>query len=255
MRIIAKFLFTLVIVAAILFAVVYVAGAQVLSGVLSSSLGVPVKVGRIHLASDSLGIYGFEIKNPKGFGESTLAKVPEFSIRFQIKDILNRKVHIEDIRLDFEKIVVERNAEGLVNLLQLKPVKDMLEGSPEQDKPAETDSEQPAKKPETSQPSLELQIDQVVFSLGTAKYIDRSSGENNVVVKEFPLGVEHAELHDVTNPKDIVYQIVLKVMQKIGLNALMPDLNQWSMAFKVQAKEGITKIKEGVGGLLQKFNS
>lgn len=233
-----------------LFVLLNLAGNMLLGNVLSQVLGVPVSVGRLNIAkfTSEIGIRDLKIQNPKGFGEKTLASIPEVFVSYNLKDLFNKKVHIKQIRLSLDQITVERSAANQVNLMELpilkasksKPADDAGAGKPE-----------PAKDSKSAGEPMAIQIDEVVFSLGKARYVDRSGAQP--AIKEFPLNVQGASLKNVTDPADVVKQIVLQTLQKVGLNALVPDLGQISTAFGAQASAAVEDMKKGVGDLLGKF--
>ena len=64
----------------VLFIVVNVFGAKLLAGVIGQQIGAPVSISRLNVGLSGLGIYGFKIGNPEGFGfqEKNVAMVMIF---------------------------------------------------------------------------------------------------------------------------------------------------------------------------------
>ncbi|MBN1688297.1 MAG: hypothetical protein JW893_04280 [Candidatus Omnitrophica bacterium] len=243
-----KFLTTLLLFVVIVVLGLNLAGHFLVSKVFSDALGVSVQTTKLHFnpLKGEAGIYGLKIHNPEGFQEKLMASVPEIFIRYDLKGLLARKIHIEQIRFNMDQITIERGAEGQTNLLELPALKAMLkreEGAP----PAPTTGKAPEKEPAAKGTPFSLMIDELIVSVGRGRYVDNSRGEARV--REFPMNIQNQVFKDVTDPNRVIQQIVLKTLQEVGLNALMPDLDQFSTAFSAQAASKMEEIKEGLSGL------
>lgn len=237
-------LILLIIIAAVV--VFYFWGRQIIASAMENVLGTPVEISTLTVNpfSSELGVGGFKIKNPSGFQDPILASIPEFYVRYSLKEISKKVIRIEEIRLNLDEAVVEKNGGNQINLMQLKPLKSPKAGG------SETPSEPAKTEPSTgksSAPQFEVKIDKVVLSLGRAKYVD--SAVQPPKVKEIPLAVKEAALTNVTSPTDLVKQIVVKILQKVGLNALLPpDLSQLGSSLKGQASVGIQEAQKAFKG-------
>lgn len=236
-------LILLIIVAAVV--IFYFWGRQIIASAMENVLGTPVEISTLTVNpfSSELGVGGFKIKNPSGFQDPVLASIPEFYVRYSLKEISKKVIRIEEIRLNLDEAVVEKNGGNQINLMQLKPLKEGQQSAQTPSEPAKT--EPSTGKSSASQ--FEVQIDKVVLSLGRAKYVD--SAVQPPKVKEIPLDVREATLTNVTSPTDLVKQIVVKVLQKVGLNALLPpDLSQLGASLKGQASVGIQEAQKAFKG-------
>ena len=245
-----KFGFGLLITVVLVVSIIYVGGSMILSKALEQVLGVPVSVGKLHLSASEIGIYGLQVQNPKDFTEKTLASIPEIFVSISPAELFRKNIHIKQIRLNLDQITVERNSENKLNLTELAPLKKKPAAPAEPQKGPEPASPQ-EQKPK-SQLQISVHIDEVVLNLGRARYVD-STNKSQPVVREFPLDIQNATLHDVTDPGQVVRQVVLQTMQKVGLNAMFPDVNQFSAALNTQAGLEMDKVKEGVSGLMKGF--
>ena len=158
------------------------------------------------------------VKNPQGFTQPTLATIPEIYLSYDLSALLRKTVHIKEIRLNLDEITMEHAGGGRINLRELGAVK----SAPKKGSAKPQDA---GAKPEPAQgtkPALAVQIDRVDLSLGRARYVE--SGTGSTTVKSFPLELKHIVLEDLTDPRQITQQIVLKTVQKIGMTAIAPDL-------------------------------
>lgn len=245
-----RFLFGLVVFVALVFIGLNFIGNRILATAMHSALGVDVDIKKLQFnpLESKAGVYGLTIYNPQGFDEKFLASIPELFIQYDPSALLKGQVHIREIRFNLDQITVERNAAGKVNLMELDSVKAMGQKK-ETPQGGESPSEGGgAQKPEGAKVSV--LIDEVRLSLGRARYVDHS-GENEVI-KEFPLEVRDSVIRDVTDPNEVVRQVVLKTMTRVGLNALMPDLGQFDAAFRAQASAKMEEVKQSLGSFLEK---
>jgi len=248
-----KLLFRLVFLAVIVVGVIVLAfhfvGNTVLAKTIEDSVGAPVSIDKLHLGllSSEIGIYGLRIENPDGFDEPLLATIPEIFVSYNLAGLLKKTIHIKEIRLNLDEITVERNASGQVNVRELSALKQSAEKAPAKKETDGATSQAPEGKA-----GLAVQIDKVDLSIGRARYVDAS--KEKPVIREFPLGIKNAQFYNLTDPKQVTEQVIIKTVQQIGLNALMPDLSALQTSFDVQAASAIDAAKDAVGKFASKFN-
>lgn len=239
---------------AVLFAGFVAGGKFILAGVLEAAIGVPVKVGKFHLDlfSSEVGIYGLKIKNPKGFSEPTLASVPEVFLHLDVPSFFQNRVHVPEIRLNLDEITVERNSSGAVNLMELGAVKHTrrqdVPPSPAEGPAAPVPSGPPSPSTQT-QPAKppSVQIDTVILNLGRARYVDQGG------TRVFPIEIRNATLRNVTDPAEITRQIVFKTLQRVGLNALTQELEQYGLNWDGQFSSASEQLKQAWSDLRGRF--
>lgn len=219
-----------------------VAGNVVLSKALEAALGVPVSVSRVQFDpfSQKAGIFGLKVQNPAGFTEKNLADIPEVSLQMDLSKIFSQVIRIKEIRLNLDEITVERSKAGKFNLTELQ----VMKSRPQQPSKPSGDAGKPGEAKPASGPGMKLLIDEVHLSLGRARYVD--SGLAQPMTKQIPLEIRDEVFRDVTDPAEIARQIVLKTMQKVGLNALMPDVGQLSAALQGEAGAKLGQFAESM---------
>jgi hypothetical protein len=247
-----KFVTALVVFAAVVYVGINVAGHIALSQVLEAALSVPVKVSKVKfdLANSQAGIYGLKIQSPEGFEEETMASLPELSVSYDLAKIFEGKIRIPSIVLNLDEVTVERNGAGKINLLELDAMKSRGGAGPKA--PGEGRPQEP-KAPGAKQAPIQVTIDVVDLSIGRARYVDNSKAEPTV--REFPVEVRNAKLENVTQPDELVGQVVVETMKKVGMNAILPDWNQFGAGFGTQASEAAQDVSESLGGLAGKLKS
>lgn len=252
-----KILFFLVFVIAAVVALVFFAGNIVLAKGMEAALGVPVSVEKLNLglAKGEFGIYGMVIDNPAGFKEKTLASIPEVYVKVSIPELLQKKVHVEMVRVNIDLVTVERSSGTQFNLKQLKPMQAQPQAQPSSAKPSGQKAE-----------AVPVQIDDVRLSLGKVRYIDPT-----LPSKDFNLGIKDQGMPKVESFAQLVRQIITMIIQKTGLGNLIPDLNNIVPEFgdiagqvkdqalgavsglKDEAGQQVGALKEEVGNALKKF--
>jgi uncharacterized protein involved in outer membrane biogenesis len=245
-----NFLIGLVVVVVVAFIGLNFAAKSLLAKGIESAVGAPVKVDKfkLDLFNNQVGIYGLVIGNPEGFQESSLATIPEIFVHLNLKALLKKRVHVRELKLNLDEITVEKNAAGQVNLTQIGAVKQQF--APK-DGTAPDKASSEAKTADKGGPAIDVQIDLVDLSLGRARYVDNSKSEQTV--REFALNVKNSTFRDVTDPRQITVQVVLKTLRQVGLNALTPDFGQLSAGLEAQAQAKMADAKAAMGDLAQKF--
>lgn len=215
-------------------------GNAILARVISNAVGTPVAIHKFHLRPTEVGIFGLAIKNPSGFKEPMLAFVPEIFVRYDLMSFFKKKVHIREIRLNLDQITIEKNRAGAVNVMQITARKGMEKRSAGRKPPTPPEKKNlvTAKKKE----SMDVQIDQLILNLGRARYADYSMGEPPRVT-EYSLEMRNIPIHDLSDPAQIIEQIVFRVLQKMGLKTLGVDLGDFQNSLESQISDKLNQIK------------
>ncbi len=177
-------------------------GARIATG-----LDLEVKKFDIGLMSTHIGIKELSLLNPEGFPKEAMFYAPEIFVDYHLGDMLKGKVHLESVRLDFDKFVIVKNKEGLSNLEALKPKEDDMKASDQKKE------DQVGKKKEKPP---EIQIDRLSLKVGTLIYKDYSKGREPEV-KEFKVNISE-EFKGVTNVQAVLGLIATKALAKTTLN-------------------------------------
>lgn len=252
----------MVLVIAAGFAALQSLGHSLLAKALEEAIGVPVRISRVHLGlfNSEIGVYGLKVLNPEGFHEKTLASIPEIYFQYDLASFFTSRARIKTVRLSVEEITVEKDRVGRVNLLELEAVKGAAKSLRRRPSPASREPVPGEVAPEPVKPGpapqtpsvrekpakpLELQIDQVILSLGRARYVD--SGVEPPAVRELDLKVRGEVLRNVTDPQQVTKEVVIITLRKVGLAALTTD-------FDLLAKSLGTQFKSSLESLKEKFN-
>ena len=206
--------FRIIIVLTIILAIL-IAGRNIITKVVlekgvEAATGLPLKVKKIDLglAKTHIGIEGLSIFNPEGFPREAMFHAPEIFVDYNLGAIIKGKVHLEDVRLDFDRFVIIKNKEGKTNLEALKPK--AKEGQPSREA-AKKDDAGPKK-------ALQIQIDRLAVKIGKVVYKDYSQG-GDPVIKEYKVNISE-EINDVTNIQNLLGIIATKAMAKTVLSSL-----------------------------------
>ena len=240
-------LFRLLINAAVLFLIVYLAGQAFLDHVFEKNIGAKVRIGsiRVHLNPAEIEVKRIRISNIKGFKEPYMAMLPEVFIRINLQDLLRGKTHIELMRINLEEIRVEYNAAGQVNLNELRKILSQKQAAQAKSnggsRPAASSSQQVSSK---SSPPPQVKIDRAVLSLGKAVYADTS--KKPAYHKEFALNVHEQALENAADPLSVTQQIITAVLSRAGLNLAGAKFDQWSAQMGVQTGEMVENAKKSL---------
>jgi len=174
--------------------------------------GFPTQIEKTHLdlKASQFGVYGVQIKNPKGFQEGVFAAVPEIYVDFDLSQFLgSRKLYFQEIRLNIEEVAVIRNHLGETNLSKLKAIKKSK---------TEVAQEQEKVKKAPSPKALDFFVEELVLTMRKVRYRDEA---NRLI------GDKHIDMHitgqvyrNIANPADIIRIIVLQITYKAALGNL-----------------------------------
>jgi hypothetical protein len=224
-------------------------GATIFSKVLTDAVGAPVKVGdvRLDLMGSRVSIQDLKIENPEGFTEKNLAVIPEISVAYDLPSLFKGVARLPEVILNFNQVVVEKNQQGQINLMQLAPVSQATQGKPA---PGQDQPETPKEEQKEAGKAMTVQIDKVDLSVGGAKYVDSANPSNS---KELKINIEHQILKDVTNPRQITQQIVAIILKKVGMAELTSRLDVFTKGFETDVKSDM--MKSGLGGFADKLKA
>lgn len=175
-----------------------------------AATGLPLKMKKLNigLITTNIGIQDLNLYNPKGFPKEVMFRAPEIFIDYNLGAMITGKIHLEDIRLDFDQFVIVKNKEGKTNLEALIPEKEKAE------------KREAEKKPKKKGKMPDIQIDHLSVKIGKIIYKDYSGG-GEPSVKEFKINLSQ-EYNDVTN-KNMNWHILMitnKAIMKTTLSSL-----------------------------------
>lgn len=170
--------------------------------------GLPLEIKKldIGIVSSHIGITDLSLLNPSGFPKGVMFHASEIFVDYHLGDMLKGKVHLEDVRLNFDQFTIVKNAEGRMNVEALKPK--AKDGSKESTK-ENSDKETKKKAPK-------IQIDHLVLKVGKVTYKDYSGG-GEPSVKEFNVNISE-EFSNITNMRKLLGLVASKAIAKTALN-------------------------------------
>lgn len=171
--------------------------------------GLSLKIGKLDVSiiSSHIGITDLKLFNPDGFPQGIMFHAPEIFVDYRLLDMLKGKIHLEDLRLDFDQFVIVKNANGQMNLAALKP-----KTKSEPEKPAKEIADKKTKKK-----APQIQIDHLVLKVGKVIYKDYSKG-GEPLVREFNVNISQ-ELSDVTDVRKLLGLVVSRAIAQSAINA------------------------------------
>ena len=181
----------------------------ILTLALRLGLGVPTKIesARIDFLNTWCLFRGIEVRNPYGFPDGLLARIPKIFVDLEISSLWEGRLHFSAIEIDFDELRVVRLADGRVNLLTLT----------DQDATGRRRESPSAKPPQ-------FQIDEFVLSLGRATYMDLTGPVP--IVKNYNLNIREAVYRDINGAEDIVKIISWQTLKRMGLGQVMGAVDQ-----------------------------
>ncbi|MFH2137546.1 MAG: AsmA family protein [Candidatus Omnitrophota bacterium] len=183
-----------------------------------TGLTLEIKKMNIGFASTLIGIEGLQLFNPDDFEDRIMVDLPEIYVDYDLKAFLDKKIHLEEVRLKLNEFVVVTRADGTRNIdaLNAAPAKD--EKKPKK----EAAPKEQGKAPEFKIDVLQLKVGKVVL----VEY-DRKGKRS---VKEINVNIDE-RFENIDDPQKFVRLIVTKTLMKTAL-----DVGNW---------------KDGVSGLLK----
>jgi hypothetical protein len=182
-----------------------VIGSIIKGGIKSlTGLGMSIDKTDVGLVSTRIGLEGIKVYNPPEFADKMMMDMPELYVDYNLFQLLKKKVHLQELRIDLKEFVVVKNKDGKLNLNSLKVVKDTK-------KEAEAPKEEPAKKTEFMIDVMKLKIDKVVFK-------DYTAGDKPKIT-EYPIKINE-EFTNIDDPKKVANVIIAKAVMNTAIARL-----------------------------------
>ena len=209
---------------------VLTAGVKAFTGLDLKTGGIDVGIPKTHLSVKSLKLF-----NPPDFSDKVMLDMPEIFIDYDLGAFLQKKVHLEEIRINMKEFSVIRNKEGKLNLDSLKVVQSKK-------KPAEEQKKEKAELPS-------IQIDRLRLTVGKVVFKDYSVSGSEPRVKEFNVNLDE-QFENITDPYTFSSLIIVKALSKttiarlanFNLSDLQKDVNEMAQQAVAAAKESVEKV-------------
>jgi hypothetical protein len=214
------FVFSLIVIAGILSAIVSLYYKPILESIIGKALGAKVTIGSISLEikQHRLQINDFKLGNPQGFGEDKLlAYVPRISADYDQKSlIVNKKLHFTLLEIYVKTMVAIKNKEGKLNVEQLAIFKENFQEIP-------------------------LQIDRLLLSADHVIY--KSADKQGLWhIQDFEVKIKNHVYEGLPTLEDITAKVIsemlgrttIKGFKLLGAAALMGSFGGWSLIIPAQ---------------------
>ena len=159
-------------------------------------IGAPVKIGEISFDAKNETLYmkNFQVYNPKGFNsEEKLAQVSLISVKHDLKDLIeNKKFHIVELKIEMDTLAVTKNADGVMNVDNLKISQ------------------------EDPKDSGLIQIDKLVLSIGAVVYkeIHRSGKVHEEIYR---VDIKDKNFEDLPSAEHVVAKILVESLSHTAI--------------------------------------
>jgi hypothetical protein len=204
----------------------------------SMALGVPVKVGSVHLSvlRGMVTIDGLKVANPPGYKNEYLLELGHGKVAVSLGSLLKDTIHVKEITLDGTKMDIEQK--GLSS-----NIKDLLNAMPK-GKPEE--APKPEAKAEKKAPAKKLVVDKLEITNTEAKLAVMVGKGAGVNLKLAPIQMENLGADSPLSVAELTSKIFIALIQGVAQQGagLLPEDVVSGM------KGGLDKVTElgGEGG-------
>ncbi|MBU9889086.1 MAG: AsmA family protein [Candidatus Omnitrophica bacterium] len=182
---------------------------QLLTYSLRHVLGTEVLIQEVKMDWRNTGfeVRNLDIINPEGFPRDRLADIPLVIVSVDLDSLRRGKIRLKALGLNLRELQVMNVPMKGLNVLELKPIQKAKEAEGSVGALSKPRSQDRAK-------SLDLFIDELIFSVGEITYLDMRSG----VAKKssFHAGIRGATYYDIQGADDMVVIVVTEALKKMG---------------------------------------
>ncbi|MBU4304100.1 MAG: AsmA family protein [Candidatus Omnitrophica bacterium] len=213
------------------------AGVKTITG-----LRLDIESMNIGVLKTLVGIKGLKLYNPPQFEDALMVDLPEIYVDYDLKAFFDKKIHLEEVRLDLKEFIVVKNKDGVLNLDSLKAVQTAHQPQQQQARKSPLPAEKKEKMPEMKIDKLRLKIGKVVFK-------DYSKGAAPEV-KEFNVNIDES-FENITDPQALIRIILVKALSNKDLLKLLNfDLGSIANGLTGTVKDAGTIIQDITGNTL-----
>lgn len=171
---------------------------------LEKMTGMRTELKRVHLglSSATLALEGLRLHNPPEFGGGVFLDLPELRVEVAADALVNQRLHLTRVRLNFAELNIVENADGSRNLDRLHRRR-----SP----PAAGGPPSPPTPPEPPAAKMEFgSIETLDLTLGRVRFISHKHPQTS---RELVMDIHGLELKDVRSAADlsaVLFAVALK---------------------------------------------
>jgi hypothetical protein len=162
------FLFILVLILGGVFLARNILGKIAIEQGAQQAAGLSIDIGALDLGLErnQLGIKDFRLNNPEGFPDEPMFVAPELFVDYNLNEILKKNIHLNEVRLDLERLAIVKNKDGQLNVNAIKPPQ------------KEDSSEKPSDEAPTDKEKMAIKIDKVTVKIGRVVFKDYTKGDD-----------------------------------------------------------------------------
>lgn len=167
----------------------------------SAVTGAPVQIKGLSFGvfKPGIKITGFRMLNPQGFPKENLLSMPKIEVRYSPIDMLKKKIHLPYVYIDIDEIGIVKDKDGKMNV-------DALKISQKQD----TTQEQKTKKQPPA--AMDMQIDELVLSVGKVIMKDYTAGKEPSV-EVFDIGLKEKKFKNIKSAQQLAALILAEPLK------------------------------------------
>ncbi len=153
-------------------------------------LGAPVRMDSVSLSESgaSFSMEGFRVYNPGGFKKGVLADIPVIDAEYDGSDVLSENVlRLKKLKIKVKTLLVIRNKEGVLNVDELRIVKDVMH--------------------------TKMHIDTLILTADKVVYKDYTKGEAPTV-EGFDINIKQKVYKDITTAEQLGRKILSEILAK-----------------------------------------
>jgi len=161
----------------------------------------------VHIDGFSLGVFnqtvrisGFKMYNPKGFPRGTLVYLSRINVTYDLGALFRKRLHLSNAEIELKEMGLIKNAEGKLNVNELKVMKQVEK------------KEARGRKPSKQMP---MQIDTLKLGIGKIISKDYSSGKEPVVYV-YDVNI-HKTYRNITSAQALAALILVEPMKAAGI--------------------------------------
>ncbi len=206
---------------------VFKGGVKTLTG-----LRMRIEKAEVGIFSTRVALKGLELYNPPGFPDKVMINMPELYVDYNLGEILKKKIHLNELRINLKEFVVIKNKDGKLNLDSLNVVKDTKKEVGQKKKP----------KPDGS-----FQIDVMSLKIDKVIFKDYTAGDKPRVT-EYPVKINE-KFTNINDPKKVANVIIVKAIMNTAIaNLTNFDVNLLAST-ATDTLKGATKIVGSTAGV------
>ncbi len=193
-----------VIIAALFIGKNIVAKTAITSGV-KAVTGLEMDIGSMNVGimNTLIGINNLKLYNPADYSDRVMIDMSEIYVDYDLRAFLKRNAHLEEVRINLNKLTVIKNRNGKLNIDSLKVVRD------------DKKSKEPEEKKKADKKKTEIKIDTLDLKIGKVAYKDFSKGKKPIVL-EYNVNL-HEKFYNITDVNEIGKLILVKALSKTDI--------------------------------------